>query len=157
MQLDPRAWLAWVAALAVVSSVTRNPLYLILALLIAVVVERRCAAGERSLMPFSPFRFALIVLPLAAGFNALMVHAGETVLFRLPAGLPVVGGPVTAEALAYGAINGLALTALFAAFTTLNRVVPVHELVKLYAARLSRGRGGGLYRAHVPAPNDPHV
>lgn len=131
MRLDPRVWLAWVVVAAAASSVTRNPLYLIVILLVIGVVGSACAAGGGSVVPISPVHFAAVVIPLTAIFNGLMVHGGETVLLTLPAVLPVVGGPVTLEAVLYGATNGLALTVLFAAVSTLNRVVPVHELVTL--------------------------
>jgi len=128
---DPRVWLAWVLTAAAVSTLTRNPLYLVVLLLVLAVVDVSCAAKEQAPLPWSPWRMALVVLPLTALFNALMVHAGQTILLRLPAGWPVVGGIITLEALIYGAINGLALVVLFAAFSTLNRVAPVHQLVQL--------------------------
>ncbi|MEE8390744.1 MAG: energy-coupling factor transporter transmembrane component T, partial [Anaerolineae bacterium] len=64
-------------------------------------------------------------------FNGLTAHLGETVLFRLPDGLPLVGGPVTLEALAFGATNGLTLATIFAGFVTFNQVTPVRDLVRL--------------------------
>jgi energy-coupling factor transport system permease protein len=75
--------------------------------------------------------FALFVVPLSAVFNALTVHFGETVLWRLPEAIPVLGGPVTLEAATYGLLNGLVLSGLFLAFTTLNRALPVRALIRL--------------------------
>jgi energy-coupling factor transport system permease protein len=132
--LDARAWLLW-------ASSTRNPLYVVLVLLIAAAVELACtprrravshrrAASARRALP-SAFRFGAVAVPLATVFNGLTVHFGETVLFRLPAWLPLLGGPVTLEACVYGAINGLTLTAIFSGFSTFNRVTPARDLVRL--------------------------
>ena len=38
-------------------------------------------------------------MPISALFNALTVHIGDTELLRLPGWLPLLGGPVTLEAL----------------------------------------------------------
>jgi energy-coupling factor transport system permease protein len=63
--------------------------------------------------------------------NGFFTHFGETVLLRLPASIPLVGGPITAEALLYGALNGIMLTILLAAFTTFTLAVPVRDLIWL--------------------------
>ena len=60
-----------------------------------------------------------------------MVHVGGAVLFSLPDWLPLLGGRVTLEALLYGALNGAALAGIFAAFTALNRALPVRSLLRL--------------------------
>lgn len=131
--LHAGVWLLWVAAALVVLSVTRNPAYVALALLWvggAFVLARRnpLTPGPRLL---SPLRFGLIVVPIAALLNALSVHIGETKLFALPAGWPLIGGPITAEALVYGALNGLVLTGIFAAFAVFNLMTSVRALVRL--------------------------
>jgi len=128
--LDARAWLLWALAVLVTASSTRNPLYVVLVLLIAAAVELACTPRRRGGLPAS-FRFGAVAVPLAALFNGLTVHLGETVLFRLPGWLPLLGRPVTLEAFAYGAINGLTLTAIFSGFSTFNRVTPARDLVRL--------------------------
>ncbi len=50
-------------------------------------------------------------------------------LLRVPDGLPLIGGPVTGEALVYGATNGLVLSALFTAFSVMSVAVPVRDLI----------------------------
>jgi len=70
------------------------------------------------------------VIPLAALINALLSRIGETVLLAIPPTWPLVGGPITAEALVYGALNGLLLTALFTAFAVLNLAVPIRDLIR---------------------------
>ncbi len=131
--LHAGVWLLWVAAALIVLSVTRNPAYVALALLWVagtfVLAQRNpVAPGLRVL---SPLRFGLIVVPSAALLNALFVHIGETRLITLPAALPLIGGPITAEALVYGALNGLVLTGIFAAFSVFNLMTSVRALVRL--------------------------
>ncbi|MBN1888106.1 MAG: hypothetical protein JW850_08955, partial [Thermoflexales bacterium] len=122
--LDARAWLAWVLTTLVAASSTRNPLYVVLLLLMAMVVKRACAPSN-SRAPGSPLRFALVAVPLAALFNGLLARVGATAL------VPFWGGPITLEALAFGAINGLILATIFGGFVTFNQVTPVRELVQL--------------------------
>jgi energy-coupling factor transport system permease protein len=128
--LDARAWLLWALTVLVTASSARNPLYVVIVLLVAAVGELACAPRQRGGLP-SSLGFGAVALPLAALFNGLTVHFGETVLFPLPVWLPMLGGPVTLEAFAYGAINGLTLTAIYSGFATFNRVTPARDLVRL--------------------------
>jgi energy-coupling factor transport system permease protein len=130
--LHPWAWVGWLVAVLVALSATRNPLHLILILLcVAMVRMAPGARQEASYSPVSPVRFALFVVPLAALFNAATAHFGDTVLLRLPEGLPVIGGPITLEALVFGAINGLVLSGILAAFTTFTQALPIRALIRL--------------------------
>ena len=132
--LHALAWMAWLAAILVALTVTRNPLYMGLVLLwigVMTGVARRHTPPRPDMPSISPLRFGLIVVGPAALFNALTVHVGETVLFHLPAAIPLFGGPVTLEALVYGALNGMVIAGLFAAFAVINRVVPVRALVRI--------------------------
>lgn len=130
--LHPVTWLGWVFAALVALSVTRNPLYLVLALLcIAIVSLDLYPVAQGVPTPVSPVRFAATVIVLSSLFNAVTVHFGDTVLFRLPALLPVIGGVITLEALAFGALNGLVLSGLFAAFTVFNLALSTRALVGL--------------------------
>ncbi|HET91706.1 MAG TPA: energy-coupling factor transporter transmembrane protein EcfT [Chloroflexi bacterium] len=133
--LDARVWLVWVLTTLVAASSARNPLYTVLLVLVTTVVGMVCASddgpvgGPRAIL--SPLRFATIALPLSALFNALTVHVGDTVLFRLPGWLPLLSGPVTLEAFVFGAQNGLVLTVIFAGFAVFNQVTPLRDLVSL--------------------------
>jgi len=129
--LDARAWLVWALTTLVVASSTRNPLYIVLLLLAVMVVGASCATDRGRGAVMSPLRFALVAVPLAALFNGLTAHLGDTVLFRLPDWLPLLGGPVTLESLVMGAMNGLTLTTIFAGFSVFNQVTPVRDLVRL--------------------------
>ena len=136
--LHPAAWVCWVGGVAVALTTTRNPWYVaaVLLLISLVLVQQRHIAAERTDMPvpaveIGVFRFGLVVVATSAIFNMLMVHVGEHVLFTLPPALPLVGGPITLEALIFGVLNGLVLAGLFAAFSVLNRVLPVRSLLRM--------------------------
>jgi energy-coupling factor transport system permease protein len=131
--LHAGAWLLWVAAALVLLTVTRNPIYIGLALLWVgiTLIDARRAPLVPGLRLLSPLRFGLIVVPTAALLNALFVHVGSTHLIVLPHSWPLIGGPITAEALVYGALNGLILTGIFTAFTVFNLMTPVRALVRL--------------------------
>ncbi len=126
------AWVLWLTAVVIALSITRNPLYVgIILLWIAVVELSVRALLPPTTAPFSAWRFGLIIVPLAALINGLSVHIGTTILFTLPRTLPLFGGPLTLEAVLYGALNGLVLVGLFAAVLLIGRVLTVRELVGL--------------------------
>lgn len=130
--IHPVAWLAWLGAVLTALSLTRNPFYLALILLwITIVAAWSRPAASAAPIPISPLRFGLVVVTFSALFNMLTVHFGDTVLFSLPRALPLLGGDFTLEALVFGGLNGLVVTGLFAAFSLVNRLLPVRALVRL--------------------------
>lgn len=129
--LDPRAWAFWAVTVLVVASSTRNPLYVTIILLSTAVVGITYAPAQRRKLGFSPLRYALTVVPFTALFNGLTAHVGDTVLLRVPDSVPLVGGPVTLEALLFGATNGLVLTGIFSGFVVFNQITTVHDLIQL--------------------------
>jgi energy-coupling factor transport system permease protein len=137
--LHPAAWVFWVGGVAVALTTTRNPWYIaaILVLIGLVLMQQRhVAAGRNNDTPvpaaqIGVLRFGLVVVATSAVFNVLMVHVGERMLFMLPPAIPLVGGPLTLEALVFGVLNGLVLAGLFAAFSVLNRVLPVRSLLRM--------------------------
>ena len=136
---DVRRWLLWLMVVAVALMVARNPLYTLLILLVIQLVEAACTP-DRTERVLSLARLAPFILGFSILFNLLFVHMGQTVLFRLPAELPLLGGAITFEALMYGLQNGLILLALLALFTAFNRIVATGELVRL-APRVFRDLG----------------
>ncbi len=123
-----RAWLVWLAAALAVALLATNPLYLVIILLCAALVR---AVHGTSGSPLPVWRFGVMVVTFSTGYNALLVHFGSTVLLTLPRVLPLLGGPVTLEAAAFGAVRGLALWALFAVSSVFNDVLSPYELVRL--------------------------
>jgi energy-coupling factor transport system permease protein len=132
MKSNARAWVIWIGAVAVATMLARNPLYslviLSVGLLMMAVFGRR---DEENGLPLR--RLAVIILVISAVYNALFVHAGESVLFVLP-DWPLIGGPVTLEAVAEGLANGLVLLTLLAIFAALGDIVPMSELTRLMPA-----------------------
>lgn len=123
--------MAWTGACLTALSSTRNPIYLILILVcIAIVSLAVKSTSEAPSLPISRVRFALFVTTLSTLFNMATSHFGETVLFHLPRGIPLIGGNITLEALVFGVLNGLVISGLFAAFTVLNQVLPIRKLVQ---------------------------
>jgi energy-coupling factor transport system permease protein len=137
--MHPVRWFFWIATASVAALSMRNPFYLIIlfgiTLLLVDTLPRLGSIGENGEdarengLPLSPLRFALFAVPAGALFNGLTSHFGETVLVQLPTGIPYLGGPITAEAIIFGAINGLMLATLFSTFAVLNLAVPVRDLI----------------------------
>jgi energy-coupling factor transport system permease protein len=127
--LNARAWTVWVLAAAGLTMTARNPLYSLIILLVARLVTAQwgCSASR---FPIPFWRLGLIMLLFSVLFNGLFVSIGSSVLFRLP-DWPLIGGPVTLEAVVFGLSNGLLLWTLLAVFLTLNAVVPVYQLARL--------------------------
>ena len=107
-------WLAWAAATMLGVAVTRNPLYLSLALAASVstylAVNLRRPLGRRP--PRLPLQIGLVVAISSIVFNALTAHVGDLVLGRLPSGWPIVGGPITLNAVLYGLLTAIVLLTL---------------------------------------------
>ncbi|ABX06447.1 MAG TPA: hypothetical protein DEF47_01540 [Herpetosiphon sp.] len=134
------AWVAWlVAALACIGQ-TDQPLYLILIGAVTLLVWQSCALD-------SPFQAVVrVMLQLGAvlfGFNLLFsvitasVLRGQTVLFELPSwrlpqllGGIQLGGIITAEQLASGAVRGLRLWTLLLVVGTFNACVNHYRLLR---------------------------
>ncbi len=128
--IHPFAWLTWLIAVTIALSATRNPLYLILIGQALAIVNAVSTAQSRQPLTFwKPNTLVVMLVVTSALFNALLVRYGNTVLVRLPAWLPLLGGPITLEALVYGALNGLALAYIFIAFSIVQRMLPISTLI----------------------------
>ena len=107
--LHPVTWVIWAVVGATLSMLTRNPAYGVLMLGVVLVhyaAASRRHAGERGWGVL--LRIAAGVSLLVVPLNALSVHTGDHVLFTLPKEWPIVGGPITLEALVWGASSALA-------------------------------------------------
>ncbi|MGC8874720.1 MAG: energy-coupling factor transporter transmembrane component T [Chloroflexia bacterium] len=125
------AWTVWLVAAALPALTTRNPGYLILLLLVvAVVYGGLPAPGPQEAGRIAFLRFGCLLWIFTVPLNALTAHYGHTVLFLLPRSLPVVGGPVTLEAVVYGFLSGLGLLAVVWVFATYNRAVDPYRLLR---------------------------
>jgi energy-coupling factor transport system permease protein len=129
---QPWAWVAWLVAVLVLLSITRNPLYLVI-ILCCIFFVGLCLRGSGShlLKPFSLWKFALWIITFTTVFNALTSHYGKTILITIPGNLPLLSGNVTLEAVVYGATNGLILIGMLASFMVLNLALPIRDLISL--------------------------
>ncbi|MEZ4516426.1 MAG: energy-coupling factor transporter transmembrane component T [Chloroflexota bacterium] len=129
--LDPRAWAVWLLAGAILTMLTRNPLYLLLLLAISRTVDTLC--GNREGIGWSlPFwRVSAVIVLFSVLFNMLMAHIGSTVLFTLPESWWLIGGPITLEAAAFGFVSGLSLITLLSFFLAFSHAVPPHRMIQL--------------------------
>jgi energy-coupling factor transport system permease protein len=131
------AWVIWLIAAAMPAFTVHNPLYLGLVLGTAWIVYS--ALGRTSPLGSSWGGFVkigLFFLVLAVPFNALSIHTGQLILFRLPESWPIVGGAITLEAILAGLVNGLSLLTILLVFATFNAVVDHYQLLRATPAFL---------------------
>jgi energy-coupling factor transporter transmembrane protein EcfT len=135
-QLGPRVWLVWSIAAVTVALSCDNPIYRGLVALIALDVLLAWAPPGRSLRSLA---WALVLAAaFAALINLLASHTGADVFVRLPDWLPLVGGPLTVEALAYGGAIGLGLAAALLAVAPLSLVLEAHDVIEAMPPSMER-------------------
>lgn len=138
----PLTWVAWLTAGLTVALLTRNPFYLVIACAAAafvfgVLLRRESGHSEPTAAAARPqawqpvIRLALFLGLFTVLFNALTSHYGRVVLLRLPASWPLIGGPITLEALLYGLSAALSFLTLLLVFTVFNSAVGPQELLRL--------------------------
>ncbi len=111
---------------------TRNPLYLLIIGLSAWLAY--LTAGQRA--PHAQswhglIRLGGLVWLITIPFNALMIHSGKYVLFRLPISWPLLGGNITLEAILHGAASGFAIWMLLLVFAAFNTAVDASQLLRM--------------------------
>ncbi|HEY5486066.1 MAG TPA: energy-coupling factor transporter transmembrane component T [Candidatus Limnocylindrales bacterium] len=134
--LAPRAWLIWSIAAVTIALLTNNPVYRVLVALAAVNVLVAWLPPERNRKPLALGLAAAAIL--AALVNVLASHTGADVLFRLPVWVPLAGGPITLESLAYGGAMGMGLVAALLAVAPLSLVLEPHDVVDAMPNALER-------------------
>ena len=135
--LDPRAWLAWASAAMLPLLLGRNPFMLVEVL--AIVLAVRAAWSPVAARHFGAWRWfvrlALVVVLISVVFNVLTVHAGNDVLVHLPGSLPIIGGPLTFNALVFGVLSGVAIAGLVLIGTTVAALLDWAALMRTLPAR----------------------
>ena len=135
-RVDPRAWLLWGAAASLPPLLGRNPLILSATLL--AVIGVRAARGSSGLVGWNGIvRIACIFALASVLFNALTVHIGDRPIAHLPDSWPVLGGPITLNAIVYGLLSGAAMLILVLVGATLGAVLDGPALLRLLPARLT--------------------
>lgn len=137
------AWLVWLVAALLPALLTKNPFYLLLAILVVGVTYARLGRGQAAGQGWQVFlRVGLVLVVVSLLFNLLFVRAGATPIFTLPElrwenssqvrPLTVlsVGGTVTLESLVYGLSNGLGLMTILLTFATFNSLVDHYQLLR---------------------------
>lgn len=131
-------WLAWLAAGVVLVATTRNPLYLLLVLAIAGAVYGSQQGTEPASYAWSlVIKVGLGIALVSVLFNVLTVHAGDQPFAQLPRRVPIIGGPLTFNALLYGLDTALAIAALLLLAAAFNGRVDRLALVRLLPRSLS--------------------
>ncbi len=126
------AWVLWLLSGMVFVLFTRNPLYLMITILmfywLGLKLDKERKGGQWIKLNL---RFMLTIVGLSGLINMLFAHTGKTVLFNLPDGWLLIGGAVTLESIVYGAINGLVISALYLLFNVFNKALSVKQITKL--------------------------
>lgn len=148
--MNPRAVAVWSLSGITVALASQNPVYRSLVLLCALNV---LVALRR---PDVRLRGLLIALGVAAAIaitiTTLASHTGEHALLVLPSGIPVMGGPLTIEAVLYGASIGLGIAAAVLAAAPLSLVLMPHALVDALPRAFARtGAAIGTALNMIPA------
>lgn len=134
--LDSRVWVMWAVAATLPALVSRNPIVLVLLLGAVIIVRSTCVPPTSAHSWGWLLRVTVIVAPIAVIFNVLTVRDGDRVIGTIPDGLPVVGGPITANALVYGLVSALASVTLVLIGTTVASVIDWMALGRVLPDRL---------------------
>jgi energy-coupling factor transport system permease protein len=125
-------WVIWLVATLAAFSVTRNPLHILFLLVILVVMSQLMKNEKKGeFVSISIFPFFFILVFTASAFNALTSHFGSTILFTIPGKIPLISGPITLEAIVYGATNGLILSGVFLSFSIFNQSLSVKTIIRM--------------------------
>jgi energy-coupling factor transport system permease protein len=136
-RIDTRVWLVWGAAASMPLLTGRHPLVIAQVLTIVLVVRAVCLPSDKARGWSWLLRVAMITVPIGVLFNMLTVHAGNAELFRIPAGVPIFGGTVTWNAVAYGLLSGVTIVALIAIGTTVAAGMDWSALMRSIPVRAS--------------------
>src|SRR5688572_15272799 len=107
--LDPRAWLIWGIAAALPPMLGRNPFVLLATLLAVVAVRTAWSVAPAAASWRGVLRLALVFAAISVVFNVLTAHVGDLPFARLPDAVPIIGGPLTINALVYGLLSAVAV------------------------------------------------
>jgi energy-coupling factor transport system permease protein len=143
--LHPAAWWGWALALAVVASLTTNPLLLLLLLAVLTLV----VTARRGDSPFArAFRYYLILGGIIIAIRVVLyvlvgLKTGTILLFTLPelelpswaAGI-TLGGPVYLEGLLRAMTEGLRLATIIACVGAANALANPKRLLRAFPAAL---------------------
>ncbi|MHB8459224.1 MAG: energy-coupling factor transporter transmembrane component T [Candidatus Limnocylindrales bacterium] len=134
--MNARAVVVWSAAALTVDLATNDPVCRATLLLVCVDVLLALVPPSRSLRPL--ITVVVVVAFVAVGLNLALSHSGAHVLVEMPADWPLLGGPITLEAGAYGLAAGLGIAGAIFAVAPISLVLETHELVDALPRGLER-------------------
>ena len=123
----PAAVCLWVFAGLAVTMAGTDPATHVLVLVVAWALLTRRRTADRKLRPLAVGLAAVAVA--AAIVNGVLDHTGATVMVRAPSWLPLVGGPITVEGFAQGAVIAVGLVAAVSVAAALSVVLDPADLV----------------------------
>ncbi|MEV8441986.1 CbiQ family ECF transporter T component [Actinosynnema sp. NPDC051121] len=145
MRLHPGAWWLWALCLAAIAGRTTNPVLLALVIAVAGYVAVSCREDAPWAGAYGVFlKFALVVLAIRVVLHVLLGGvSGPTVLVTLPE-IPLpewtkgirLGGPVSAEGLAFALYQGLQLATLLCCVGAANALANAKRLLRSLPAAL---------------------
>ena len=135
--LDPRAWLLWAIAASLPPLLGRNPWPLAATLLAVLGVWGVWSVGSAGARWRPLLRLALVFGTVSVLFNLFTAHIGDLVIAELPAHWPIVGGPLTLNALIYGLLGALAIFSLVAVSATLGATLDWSAMMRLLPERMA--------------------
>jgi len=121
----PVTWMIWTLSAAIAALLTRNPWYLLILSIVAILV-RWHGTGERPGGWFVRVYLSLLISP--ALLNLVFSRAGKTVLLELP--LRWIGGPYTLEGLVFGASAGVQIAGLLTIMMVFSELVNAQDLLR---------------------------
>ncbi len=143
--LHPAAWWLWALLLAAAASRTTNPLLLGLLVVVAGAVVASCRTDAPWAASYGAFlRLAGVVLVVRTTFHLLLgIGTGTTVLVELPElelgdwaqGISI-GGPISAEGMAFAVSDALRLGAMLACVGAANALASPRRLLRSLPAAL---------------------
>jgi energy-coupling factor transport system ATP-binding protein len=148
--ISRRAWLLWIAGVAVAASITTNPLALVAAWVVVGLVGH--AQPRKAPLPLPAAVIAASAVLMSTAYGFLMIHGGNTVVGTLPAGWPLIGGALTLEGAVSGLTAGLRVAVLIQACAVVARALTPRDLVMLVPGRFeSLALAATVALTYVPA------
>ena len=135
--LDPRAWLVWAAAASLPPLLGRNPWPLAATLLAVLGVWAAWSASAAGARWRPLLRLALVFGAVSVLFNLLTAHVGDRVVGALPRDWPIIGGPLTLNALVYGLLGAMAILSLVTVSATLGATLDWSAAMRLLPERMA--------------------
>lgn len=135
--LDPRAWLIWAIAASLPPLLGRNPWPMAATLLAVLGVWGAVGASAAGARWRPLLRLALVLGVISILFNLLTAHVGDIVIGALPEHWPIIGGPLTLNALIYGLLGAMAIFSLVAVSATLGATLDWSTMIRLLPERMA--------------------